>query len=270
MTEILTVSSSASATETAKGNVLVSGSYGGEYNAWHAAKWGIRGVVLCDAGVGLNDAGINGLPYLDRIGLAAATADAFTCHIADAEHMLAHGRISHVNASAAKLGCKVGQSVAECANLMKAGPVINEKPPEIAGGKRFVILDSKPPVLGLDAAPLLTPDDKGAIAVTASHAALFRGQPDGIIGPDLYAVFFNDAGVGMDEAGISRLPTLDERGIAAGAVSAASASIGKARSSYETGILSHVNETARKRGARSGMPLRDFIEMLLADYGRQI
>ena len=41
---ICTASSSATATEECRGNVLISGSYGGEYNAWHAAKWGLRGV----------------------------------------------------------------------------------------------------------------------------------------------------------------------------------------------------------------------------------
>ena len=67
---IISVSSSAGATAACRGAVLVSGSYGGEYNASHAAKWGIRGVVLNDAGVGWEGAGIRGLPYLDRIGLA--------------------------------------------------------------------------------------------------------------------------------------------------------------------------------------------------------
>src|SRR5690606_27313212 len=117
------------------------------YNAFHAAKWGIRGVILNDAGVGSGNAGIKGLPYLDRIGLAGATADAFTCHIADGEHMLAHGIISHVNESATKLGCAVGQSVRECAELMMLGPLIDKKPPEISGGKRYVLSESPEPRL---------------------------------------------------------------------------------------------------------------------------
>ena len=114
---ILTFSSSATATKDCVGHVVVSGSYGGEYNAWHAAKWGIRGLILNDAGVGKDNAGISGLFYLDRIGLPAATADAQSCHIADGEHMLAHGVISHVNAAAAAIGCKVGQSVRLCADV---------------------------------------------------------------------------------------------------------------------------------------------------------
>ncbi|MGN6101286.1 MAG: hypothetical protein ACTHOR_09070 [Devosia sp.] len=271
MVEIITVPSSASATEIARGNVIVSGSYGGEYNAWHAAKWGIRGVILNDCGVGRNDAGIKGLPYLDRIGLAGATVDAFTAHIADGEHMLAHGIISHVNEAARRLGCAVGQTAAACAERMKAGPIISEQPPAISGGKRYTLRDvpGEPKVLALDAAPMLTPEDAGAIAITGSHAALFRGQPDNVIGPDLYAVFFNDAGVGLDEAGIRRLPTLDERGIAAGTVSAQSAPIGDARAAYAEGVLSHVNRTAEQLGGRPGMALRDFVELLLARAARR-
>lgn len=264
--QILTYASSATATESCIGQVVVSGSYGGEYNAWHAAKWGIRGVVLNDAGVGLGGAGISGLAYLDRIDLPAATADANTCHIADGEHMLAHGVISHVNASAAAVGCRVGQSVRECATRMTGCPSITRQPPPIAAGKRYTIRDEpgERKVICLDAAPMIEPADAGAIVITGSHAALFRGRPDGLIGPDVHAVFFSDAGVGLDEAGIQRLPLLDPRGIAAGAVSADSAPIGDSRAILATGILSHVNRTAHALGARPGQPLREFVDRLLA------
>jgi hypothetical protein len=263
--KIITVPSSASATKECAGNVLVSGSYGGPYNAFHAAKWGIRGVVLNDAGVGFADAGISGLPYLDRIGLPAATADAFTCHIGDGEDMLAHGTISHVNTAAAAIGCVPGQSVRTCAEHMLKAPIGRSDPPPIAGGKRYTIRDvpNEPKVICLDAAPMLRPDDAGAIAVTGSHAALFRGLPDDVIKIPLLAVFFNDAGVGKDNAGITRLADLETRGIASGAVSADSAPIGDSRAAYEHGVLSHVNRLAENRGARPGMLLRDLVAMLI-------
>ncbi len=265
--EIFTVSASSQVNAGHRGHVIVSGSYGGEYNAYHAGKWGLRGVVLNDAGVTRDNAGINGLPYLDTIGLAAATADCMTCHIADGKHMLAHGTISHVNRAAERLGCRVGESVRAVAERMRAAPVAEGELSAIAGGKRYLIRDvpGEPRVICLDAAPMLTPDDAGSIAITGSHAALFRGKPDGIISVDLVAVFFSDAGVGMDGAGITRLADLDTRGMPAGAAAAASASIGNARSIYETGILSHVNEAAAKRGTRTGMAVKDFVEMLLAE-----
>jgi hypothetical protein len=263
---IYTCASSATATAECKGQVVISGSYGGKYNAYHAAKWGIRGVVLNDAGVGKDDAGINGLPYLDLIGLPAATAAAMTCHIADAEHMLENGVISYANLSAERLGCRVGQSVRECADHMKTGVVVTTAPPAITSGKRYVMRDlpGEPKVLCLDAAPLLEPSDAGQIAITGSHAAMFRGRPDGVVGPAVRAIFFSDAGVGLDNAGIARLADLDTRNIPAATASAASAPIGDARAIYRDGIISHANETALRWGAKPGLPIRIFVDHLLS------
>ncbi|ODT75666.1 MAG: hypothetical protein ABS76_33610 [Pelagibacterium sp. SCN 64-44] len=267
MSRIVTVSASSQIKAEDAGCVVISGSYGGQYNAYHAGKWGLRGVVLNDAGIGRNDAGIDGLPYLDTIGLPAATADAMSCHIADGEHMLAHGRISHVNAAAAALGCVVGESVSACAERMLAAPPKAGELPPIAGGRRYHLDggNGRRKVVALDAAPLLLPEDADAIAVTGSHAALFRGKPDDIVNVPVFAIFFNDAGVGLDGAGIARLPTLDERGIIAGAVDCMSAPIGNARAIYADGILSHVNATARDHGAVPGMALKSFIQLLQAE-----
>ncbi|HVZ15223.1 MAG TPA: hypothetical protein VG894_12240 [Bauldia sp.] len=263
---IICVSSSAQSDSSAHGQVVISGSYGGEYNAFHAGKWGLRGLVLNDAGVGKGEAGIRGLPYLDAIGLAAATADARTCHIADPEHMLAHGVISFVNKSAEKLGCRPGDSVRACATRMFDAAIAEGTLAPIAGGKRFTLRENpgERTVIGIDAAPMLEAGDAGKIAVTGSHAALFRGHPDDVIKPDVYAVFFNDAGIGLDDAGVTRLPTLDLRNIVAGAVDCNSAPIGNCRAIYADGVLSRVNQTASRRGAKPGMPLRQFIDILIA------
>jgi len=261
---IFTASSSATASPDCAGNVLVSGSYGGEYNAYNAAKWGAKAVILNDAGVGSKNAGINGLPYLDKVGIPAATADAWTCQIGDGDNMLANGTISHVNEAARKLGCNVGQTVRDCAEAMKAAPPVTQALPPIWGGERHppIVTPGGRTVALLDAAPMLKPEDAGAIVVTGSHAALFRGQPDNVVNVDVFAIFFNDAGVGKDNAGIRRLPELDKRGIASGTVSAMSAPIGHAREIYDDGILSHVNETAAALGAGPGMPLKVFIEKI--------
>jgi hypothetical protein len=265
---IVTASSSATAPATARNNVLISGSYGGVYNCWHAAKWDLRGVVLNDAGVGKNDAGIDGLPYLDEIGLAAATADAQTCYIADGDDMLENGIVSHVNKSAAALGCKVGQSVRECAVLMRAGPIVHSELKMLKGGQRALISANpgEPKIVCIDAAPMLAPEDEGAIVITGSHAALFRGRPDNIVNVDVRAIFFSDAGVGKHQAGIRRLPTLDPRNIAAGAADAASAPIGNARAIYHDGVLSHVNATAARLGGRPGMTVKSFVDILRDAY----
>ena len=67
---------------------------------------------------------------------------------------------------------------------------------------------------------------------------------------------------GIDEAGVTRLPALDARGIAAATVTAASARIGDARSTYEDGIVSRVNHRAAALGAAPGIGARDFVAIV--------
>ena len=263
--KIVTVASCSNLREEHRLHVAVSGSYGGRYNAYNAAKWPARAVVMNDAGVGKGDAGIVGLEFLDRIKMAAATADAMTCHIGDGDHMLANGVISHVNATATSLGCKVGQSVRECAELMRAAVPPTEMPPAITDGARYILRDNpgEPRLVCADSIGMIEPEDAGDIVVTASHGALSGGRPDNAVAPDVFACFFSDGGVGMDGAGIARLAPLDARNIPAGAVSADSAPIGDARALYHGGILSHVNQAASRLGAHPGMTLKAFVDILL-------
>jgi hypothetical protein len=58
---------------------------------------------------------------------------------------------------------------------------------------------------------------------------------------------------------VSRLPALDARGIPAGTVSAASARIGDARSTYEDGIISRVNARSAALGLREGITAKEFV-----------
>ena len=248
-----------------RGQVVVSGSHGGVYAGWCAAKGGARAVILNDAGIGKDRAGMGSLPFLDKARMAAATADAMTCRMADADDMLATGIISHVNATAAALGCAAGQSVRDCAEWMRLAAMPAGDLPPIQEA-RFVI-DAQPRqrmVVGIDSASLFQAEDEGRIVVTGSHGALIGGRPDVIVPPGVFAAFFHDAGGAKGGSGFSRLASLAERGVAAGAVAASSARIGDARSCYGEGILSHANDTARRLGAAPGMTLRAFIDLLLA------
>ena len=125
------------------------------------------------------------------------------------------------------------------------------------------LLEIEPPqVWALDSASLVLPEHKDAIVITGSHGGLLGGKPETALKYDVRGALYNDAGIGKDSAGTSRLPALDARGIAAATVSAASARIGDARSTYEDGIISRVNRRAATLGLGEGISAREFVDRL--------
>jgi len=243
------------------GSVLVAGSHGGVYPAMLAAQARLRGVIFSDAGIGLDEAGIGGLRFLNSVGLAAAAVDYRSARIGDGADLHRRGVISHVNEPAARLGCQPGMPVGLCAERMKSAEASEAPFAGLIEG-RLLFRPAAPQIWGIDSNSLAEPGDAGAILVSGSHGGLLGGKPASAIGPDVLAAAFNDAGMGIDNAGITRLAALDQRGIAAVTVSAASARIGDARSSWETGLVSAWNETAATYGARKGMKLRAFLKEL--------
>lgn len=104
-------------------------------------------------------------------------------------------------------------------------------------GQRVVLL---PSITQLNA------DHADAIIVTGSHGGLSVVQY--AIRVPVKVLFFNDAGVGKDQAGISALAALDAMKIAAAAYAHTSARIGDPDDGWKNGIISHVNMTARMHG----------------------
>jgi hypothetical protein len=243
--------------------VVVCGSHGGIYCAYLAARAGLRAVILCDAGVGKDQAGIGCLAYCAELGMAAATVAHDSARIGDCHDILARGRISHANQVAAGEGVAAGQAVAEAQRRLADAPLWQAEPPAYREARQ-VVLDQpgRPRVICMDSASLVEPGDAGQIVVTGSHGALLGGRPEMALRADARAAFFNDAGLGPDEAGASRLPALQARGIVGATVAAMSARIGDGRSTYEDGIISLLNEQARAAGGDIGMPLRDLIRRL--------
>src|SRR5262249_38137377 len=130
-------------------------------------------------------------------------------------------------------------------------------------GEAVFLLEIEPPqVWALDSASLVLPEHKDAIVITGSHGGLLGGKPEAALKYDVRGALYNDAGIGKDSAGTSRLPALDARGIAAATVSAASARIGDARSTYEDGIISRVNRCAATLGLGEAISAREFVDRL--------
>lgn len=244
-----------------RGRVVVAASHGGGYAGHCAAEGGARAVILNDAGIGLEAAGVASLALLSSIGMAAAAVDATTARIGDGTDMYAHGRISRVNPEAEALGCAVGQTVADCAARLAAAPLPHSALAGLAEA-RLIARDEPglPRVVVLDSVSLVEAGDAGQIVIAASHGGLLGGVAATAISVDVFAAVFNDAGVGKDEAGTSRLPALDDRGIIAATVAHDSARIGDGRSMLETGRISYCNRGAAAIGVRPGATVADFIE----------
>jgi hypothetical protein len=56
---------------------------------------------------------------------------------------------------------------------------------------------------------------------------------------------------------------LDERGVAGATVSCHTARIGDGRSTYDTGVLSRVNEIARRLELKEGLSVREAVARLV-------
>ncbi len=102
----------------------------------------------------------------------------------------------------------------------------------------------------IDSISAVTAEMRGQIVVTGSHggisaAHLARAHPPGL-------AVFNDAGMGLDNAGIKGLEILNAAGVAACTVSHETARIGEAKSTLATGQISAVNLLAETVGIRVG------------------
>lgn len=259
----LTLDTATRAAANAAGHVVVCGSHGGIYPAWLLARARVRAAILNDAGIGKDRAGIGGLAWLEKLGIAACAVDHASARIGDASDMLASGKLSHANSVAAALGCKAGMPCAEAVQHLHRGHPHAGEVPAVGEGRTKIPASGHRDVWALDSIALVGPDDRRAIVMTGSHGGLFGARPDDVVKVDLFAAFFNDAGIGKEEAGTARLPTLDERGIAGATVSANTARIGDGRSTYETGVLSRVNAIGNRLGLEEGMGAREAVARLL-------
>lgn len=226
--------------------------------AHYAAQAKVRAAVFNDAGRGKDDAGIAGLAALDRLGIPAVAVSHLSARIGDAADTLVNGVVSVLNHAAGALGVEVRAPCTVAVQHLSAGawhtgdiPAHTQArhcavPAEVRHGAVWL----------LDSIGLVVPEDAGATLVVGSHGALHGGDPDSALPVAARAAIFHDAGRGKGDAGLSRLPVLAARGIAAAVVDARSARIGDAASMWDTGVLSVVNAVAAARGVRPGAGVR--------------
>jgi hypothetical protein len=114
----------------------------------------------------------------------------------------------------------------------------------------------------LDSIAYVAPECEGQVIVSGSHGGASAG---GFVVKQAglpHAVFFNDAGVGKDGAGIAGLEMLQEKGVAGAAYSHLSARIGDAADGLASGVVTHANAAARKAGVEAGMTVKEAVVRL--------
>lgn len=131
--------------------------------------------------------------------------------------------------------------------------------------KQTVAHESDRPVILVDSITKVDRGDEGAVVISGSHGG--RSSGEFALEVPFAAVFFSDAGIGKDEAGIAGLAMLDERDVPACAVGHESGRIGDAADMWEHGVVSRVNAAAAARGAAPGMAVREAVRELARRSG---
>ena len=242
--------------------VLVCGSHAGAYAAACALELGVPAVVFNDAGRGLGDAGVAGLALLQAHGVPAAAVSHRSACIGHAGDSLARGCISACNALAAACGVREGMTVPQACAVLPRGRRAGVALPLLADARHAIDAFPGVPVTALDSTASVGPQDIGTIVLTGSHGGIHGGDPATAINEPVFAAFFNDAGIGIDEAGTSRLPVLEARGIAGITVDAHTARIGEGLSTWRDGVVSRANGRARALGVAPGMTAQQAVACL--------
>jgi hypothetical protein len=243
-------------------DVAIGASFAGIPTAAMAMRQGVKAWIAHEAGPGKDEAGVSGLPFADRYGVAAAAIATMEARLGDGWTLLT-GHVNRANTSAEALGVRAGQTGDQAARLMLKAPpgqlhdffgLVDETIHEMAAtpsGKIYACWS-------FSRVTQAHPDD---VFCVASHGAKTMAlyalpiRPKGLI--------CNDGGRGLDDSGIEGLAEMARHGLAAVAVSSTSARIGDALSTYHDGIVSSANEPARARGVTIGMTAAEAARLML-------
>lgn len=107
-------------------------------------------------------------------------------------------------------------------------------------------------VVVLDSITHVIEAHRGSVLIAGSHCGDFCGWY--ALRSGLLGAILNDAGVGLDDAGIRGLKRMDDAGMPAATVSYLSARIGDGRDMAARGVISFCNAAASALGVTLGLP----------------
>jgi uncharacterized protein YunC (DUF1805 family) len=243
-------------------DVVVPASYIGVLPARMIAVHRPRGVIGHDACIGKEGAGIQGLWYLEALGIPAATADGMTAEMGNGRDLYEHGVLSCVNYPAERCGLRIGMAVKEAAELLRSNDPTDT---EVGNKIRRKIVEEHPSgrrVVVTDSIVWAYPEDEGrSVLVTAGHTG--RSGASFLLEAKPWGFICHDGGMSKNRSGIAGLAITAEHGLAGACIDGRSAPIGDAFRGYEEGTISACNELAEQRGVEIGMPVKEAAHLLL-------
>lgn len=245
-------------------DVVVAASYIGVLPARLMAPHRPRAVIGHDGGIGKDAAGIQGLYYLEALGIPAVAAAGDSAELGNGDDLYREGVVSRLNILAEQCGVRRGMSITEAADLLAS---VDPTDTGVGTKVRREVVETSPTgrqVVVTDSIIFARPEDRDRnVLVTAGHTGrsgasfLLEFRPWGFI--------CSDGGGAKNDSGTAGLSMVEPHGLAGASVSAQTAAIGDAWSSYTDGVIAACNSHARRRGVRVGMPARQAASLLLAE-----
>jgi uncharacterized protein YunC (DUF1805 family) len=259
--------------------ILVCGSHcGGNRDlARHVKNCHVKAVFLNNAGIGKNQAGIRGLIHYQAEGILACAVDHNSAEIGISSDTWESGTISHASALAEEAGIQIGDSVKEAVAkiislfLLPSSTQINkdfespiddkkENSSKIDLKKQVQTQIDGVSITVTDSITFLNENNAGDIVVCGSHGGLSAGEY--AQKRRVKAVFFNDAGIGKNNAGVKSLESLCDAGILACTVDRMSAEIFNGQDTLNNGIITVCNQLAKSRNIKEKMTVIEAIKWI--------
>lgn len=260
-------------------SILVCGSHcGGNRDlARHVKNCHVKAVFLNNAGVGKNQAGIRGLIHYQAEGILACAVDHNSAEIGISSDTWESGTISHTNPQAEEAGIQIGDSVKDAVGkivnlfiLPSSTQIIKdfeslidkkkENSSKVDLKKQIQTHIDGVSITVTDSITFLNENNAGEIVVCGSHGGLSAGEY--AKKRRVKAVFFNDAGIGKNSAGVKSLESLSDAGILACTVDCMSAEIFNGQDTLDYGIITVCNQLAKTRNIKEKMTVTEAIKCM--------
>jgi hypothetical protein len=254
--------------------ILVCGSHcGGNRDlASHVKNCHVKAVFLNNAGVGKNQAGIRGLTHYEAENVLSCAVDNYSAEIGISRDTYESGIISHTSTQTKTIGIRIGDSVKEA-----IAKIISHRSPaeqgegfepfdmKVKSSKESLKKQTQTQIDGVsitvtDSITFLNESNAGDIVVCGSHGGLSAGKYAKKY--RVKAVFFNDAGIGKNSAGVKSLESLGGAGILACTVDCMSAEIFNGQDVLDNGIISVCNQRAKNRNIREKLTVKEAIKYI--------